>query len=148
MSSFEELLVRDGKLIYKTKGVSMRPLLHQNRDLVIIEVPKGRLKVNDVAFYKRGMDYVLHRVIKVNKDSYVIRGDNTYRIEIVPDSAILGVLTSFVHKGKLVSIKNPLYQCYVRIWNYLYPLRYFLVRCRRIPGYAKRRVLKKRDTTK
>ena len=148
MSSFEELLVHDGKLVYKTKGVSMRPLLHQNRDLVIIEVPKGRLKVNDVAFYKRGMDYVLHRVIKVNKDSYVIRGDNTYRIEIVPDSTILGVLTSFVRKGKHVSIKNPLYQCYVRIWNYLYPLRYFLVRCRRILSNVKRRIIKRRNTIK
>ncbi len=65
MSTFEEILEKDGKLVYKTKGVSMNPMLYQNRDLVVIEVPKGRLKKYDVALYKRGKSYVLHRVIGV-----------------------------------------------------------------------------------
>ena len=54
MSTFEEILEKDGKLVYKTKGVSMNPMLYQNRDLVVIEVPRGRLKKYDVALYKRG----------------------------------------------------------------------------------------------
>ena len=37
MSTFEEILEKDGKLVYKTKGVSMNPMLYQNRDLVVIE---------------------------------------------------------------------------------------------------------------
>ena len=37
MTTFEEILSRDGRLIYKTRGVSMQPMLYQNRDLVIIE---------------------------------------------------------------------------------------------------------------
>ena len=41
--TFEELLEKDGRLVYKTKGVSMLPMLHQNRDLVIIQVPSSRL---------------------------------------------------------------------------------------------------------
>ena len=146
MSTFEEVLTRDGKLVYKIRGVSMLPLLHQNRDLVVIEVPNGRLKKFDVALYKRGTDHVLHRVIRVQKDYYEIRGDNTYRMEIVPDSAILGILTSFVRKGKRTSVSNSLYKCYVRIWNFLYPLRYVLVRCRRILGRAKRRITKRNIT--
>ena len=146
MSSFEEILERDGKLVYKIKGVSMLPLLHQNRDIVIIEIPKDRLKAYDVALYKRGTDYVLHRVIHVQKDFYEIRGDNTYRMENVPNDAILGVLTSFVRKGKQSTVHNPLYKCYVRIWNFLYPLRYLLVLCRRVLGKAKRRITHIRDT--
>ena len=43
MSTFEEILARDGRLVYKTRGTSMLPMLHQERDLVIIEGPKGRL---------------------------------------------------------------------------------------------------------
>ena len=97
MSTFEEILEKDGKLVYKTKGVSMNPMLYQNRDLVVIEVPKGRLKKYDVALYKRGNSYVLHRVIGVNEDgTYSIRGDNTYSIETVPESAVIGVLTAFL----------------------------------------------------
>ena len=54
MSTFEQILKKDGKLIYKTKGVSMNPMLYQNRDLVVLRPPEGRLKEHDVALYRRG----------------------------------------------------------------------------------------------
>ena len=41
--TFEELLQKDGRLVYRTRGVSMEPMLRQNRDLVVIEVPASRL---------------------------------------------------------------------------------------------------------
>lgn len=63
--TFEDILARDGKLVYKTRGVSMEPMLRQNRDLVVIRVPSSRLKKYDVALYKRGDNYVLHRVVGV-----------------------------------------------------------------------------------
>ena len=132
MTSFEELLARDGKLVYKTKGVSMEPMLRQNRDLVVIRVPVSRLRKFDVALYKRGKDYVLHRVIEAKDGYYLIRGDNTYSIEHVPDSAVIGVLSSFQRKGKLYETTNPGYQRYVRVWNAIYPLRLFYVRCRQL----------------
>ena len=74
--TFEKLLEEDGKLVYRTRGVSMEPMLRQNRDLVVIEVPSSRLKKYDVALYRRGTSYVLHRVIGVKSDHYLIRGDN------------------------------------------------------------------------
>lgn len=120
---FEELLTRDGFLVYKTRGVSMEPMLHQNRDLVIIRNPSSRLQKYDVALYRRGKGYVLHRVIGVEKDHYLIRGDNTYSVEIVPDEAVIGVLTSFKRKGKEIGTDNRLYQFYVRFWDAIYPIR-------------------------
>ena len=128
--SFEELLRRDGKLVYRTKGVSMEPMLRQNRDLVIIRSPSARLKKNDVALYRRGKAYVLHRVIGVRKDHYLIRGDNTYALERVPDSAVVGVLTGFLRKGKQYEVTDRRYQRYIRIWNALYPLRLVCARLR------------------
>ena len=121
--TFEKLLEEDGKLVYRTRGVSMEPMLRQNRDLVVIEVPASRLKKYDVALYKRGTSYVLHRVIGVKSDHYLIRGDNTYALETVPDSAVLGVLTAFQRKGKKYSVTDWNYRCYVRFWNAIYPLR-------------------------
>ena len=44
--SFEKLLSRDGYLVYKTRGVSMEPMLRQNRDTVGIRIPLSRLKKN------------------------------------------------------------------------------------------------------
>ncbi|MBR7021475.1 MAG: S24/S26 family peptidase [Lachnospiraceae bacterium] len=138
--SFEEYLAEEGKLVYKTRGVSMEPMLRQNRDLVVIEVPDGRLKRYDVAFYRRGNAYVLHRVIRVTEDGcYRIRGDNTYSIEIVPESDIIGVLTGFCRKGKEYTTDNRAYRRYVRFWCAIYPVRALWVRCRRLGG----RILRK-----
>ncbi|MBQ3703022.1 MAG: S24/S26 family peptidase [Oscillospiraceae bacterium] len=130
-TTFEELLARDGRLVYKTKGTSMEPMLRQNRDLVVIEVPASRLKKDDVAFYRRGESYVLHRVIDVKEDRYLIRGDNTYTLENVPEKAVLGVLTAFVRKGKQHSVDEDGYRRYVRFWNVIYPLRAVCFRCKR-----------------
>ncbi len=99
MSTFEEVLDRDGRLVYRTKGRSMLPMLRQDKDLVIIEPHGARLKPMDVALYKCGSRYVLHRVIRVGDGHYLIRGDNTFSLETVPDGAVLGVLTGFQRNG-------------------------------------------------
>ena len=138
--SFEEYLAEEGKLVYKTRGVSMEPMLRQNRDLVVIEVPDGRLKRYDVAFYRRREAYVLHRVIHVTEDGYRIRGDNTYSIEFVPESDIIGVLTGFCRKGKEYTTDNRAYRRYVRFWCAIYPLRALWVRCRRLGGKILRKL--------
>ena len=146
--TFEEILVRDGRLIYKTKGVSMEPMLRQNRDLVVIGVPEGRLNKYDVALYRRGKDYVLHRVIGVRDGFYLIRGDNTYALERVPDTAVIGVLTGFVRKGRQYSASDAGYMRYVRAWCFLYPLRKTNILLRRLAGSLARRMgLKRRRKT-
>ncbi len=138
--TFEKLLQEDGRLVYRTRGVSMEPMLQQNRDLVVIEVPSSRLKKYDVALYRRGTNYVLHRVIGVKSDHYLIRGDNTYALETVPDSAVLGVLTAFQRKGKKYSVNDRGYRCYVRFWNAIYPLRALRSKCRGVAVSLARRL--------
>ena len=131
-SSFEELLDQDGHLVYRTQGRSMEPMLRQNRDLVIVRVPDLRLCKFDIALHKRGSKYILHRVIGVKPDHYLIRGDNTYMIENVPDSAVIGVLTGFQRKGKQHDVTEPGYRFYARFWNAIYPLRLVYVRIRHL----------------
>ena len=130
MTTFEEILSRDGRLIYKTRGVSMQPMRYQNRDLVIIETFEGRLKPYDVALYRRGKQYVLHRVLSLGDGVYYIRGDNTYTIETVPEGNVLGVLTGFVRKGKQHQVTELGYRFYSRFWHFIYPLRLFRLRMR------------------
>lgn len=130
MTTFEEILSRDGRLIYKTRGVSMQPMLYQNRDLVIIETFERRLKPYDVALYRRGKQYVLHRVLSLGDGVYYIRGDNTYTIETVPEGNVLGVLTGFVRKGKQHQVTELGYRFYSRFWHFIYPLRLFRLRMR------------------
>ena len=46
-----------------TSGVSMYPMLRNRRDTIIVKPPTAPLKKYDVPLYRRGDDYVLHRII-------------------------------------------------------------------------------------
>ena len=135
----EETLNREGWLVYRIKGVSMLPMLRQEKDLVVIEKPKGRLEKYDVALYKRGEDYVLHRVIGLRDDGYIIRGDNTYALEMVPEEDVIGVLTAFIRNGKKTQADDVRYRLYVRFWCAAYPaITQFRRFSRGVRGVARR----------
>jgi len=129
-TTFEKIIEKDGKLIYTNRGDSMMPLIKEGRDLIIIEKPVGRLKKYDVPLYKRDSgQYVLHRVLKVRDDDYVICGDNRTNLEYgISDRHIIGVLTSVVRNGKEISVNNWKYKVYVHVWCDLFPLRVFVLK--------------------
>ena len=52
-SSFEEMIEKEGRLIYSSVGDSMLPLIREGRDIVIIGRCSGRLKKYDVPLYRR-----------------------------------------------------------------------------------------------
>lgn len=131
-STFEEELKEKGVLVYTNVGTSMRPLIRQGKDVMIISSldKLGRnLKKMDVPLYKRESgQYVLHRIIKVTKDGYVIRGDNTYSNEYgVTDSQILGVLSGVIRNGKEISVNSLGYKVYSYLWLYTYYIRKVVV---------------------
>lgn len=133
MISFEEELEKSGKLVYTTVGVSMRPLIKQDRDIAIISKPRERLKKFDVALYKRpNGQYVLHRVVKVLGNGYVILGDNCISKEYnIKDSQILGVLTSLNRNGKEIDLNSFGYKLYVRARYAHYPVRVIIHKLKR-----------------
>ena len=128
-STFEEQLAKNGKLIYTNKGDSMMPLIKQNRDLLIIKPVNGRLKKYDVPLYKRDSgQYVLHRILKVRSNDYVICGDNRWVKEYgISDKHIIGVLAAVVRNGREITVNDRKYRLYVHLWCDLFPLRAFIV---------------------
>ena len=87
--SIKEILETTGKYTGLTSGTSMEPLIHHQRDNIIVVKNKGRLKKYDVPVYvtKTGK-YVMHRVVEVCDDHYVIVGDNLLTKEYVTDDII------------------------------------------------------------
>ncbi len=138
---FEDALTRGGKLVYTCVGTSMLPMLRQRRDLVIIEKNVGRLKKYDVPLYRRDSgQYVLHRIVKVHADSYVLCGDNQWRREYgITDGQIIGVLTAFVRDGREISVTDKQYRLYVRLWCGLFWPRAAFLWCASMPVGVKRR---------
>lgn len=129
-SSFEEILEKEGQLIYTNVGDSMLPLIRQGRDLVVIRPQSGRLKKYDVPLYRRGSgQYVLHRVLKVRESDYVICGDNRWQRETgTTDQHVLGVLTAVIRDGRELTVTDRRYRFYVHLWCDLFPLRAFLLK--------------------
>lgn len=127
---FEEILDRDGRLIYTNVGDSMMPLIKQGRDLLIIEKSAGRLKRLDIPLYKRANGrYVLHRIIKVRENDYVICGDNRWGKEMgVTDAQILGVLTGMIRKGREISMDSWQCRLYAHLWCDFFPIRAFVLK--------------------
>ena len=117
----------------------MRPLFKTHRDVVVISSPKGELRKYDVALYPRWDGRcVLHRVVGVKDDVYLIRGDNTYKLERVPKSRVIGVMTAFNRKGKQYDLSEFSYRFYSRFWNFIYPIRYLVWIAKRVLSKIKR----------
>ena len=129
-STFEEIIRRDGRLIYTNGGDSMRPLIRECLDLLIMTNPDGKLKKYDVPLYRRDTgQYVLHRVLKVRKEDYVICGDNRWQKEYgVTDRQIIGVLTAVVRDGREISVNDRRYRMYAHLWCDCFPLRALLLK--------------------
>ena len=108
----------------------MRPLIRQGRDLLVIKKPTGRLKKYDVPLYRRDSgQYVLHRILRVRENDYVICGDNRWHIETgITDQNIIGVLTAIIRDGKKLPVTDWRYRLYAHLWCDLFPLRAFVLR--------------------
>lgn len=125
--NIEQYLETHETLTYNNKGVSMLPMIVQDRDLMIVRKknPEERLKKFDVAIYVSPTHkYVLHRIIKVDDNGYVFLGDNCVKKEYgIREEQVIAVLTAFVHNGKKIEVTDFGYKFYSRFWYYIYPLR-------------------------
>lgn len=122
--SAEQALKEVGFLAETTAGSSMLPLFKNRRDTVIIKpVGDERLKKYDVPLYRRGQKLVLHRIVKVRENDYLICGDNCEEYEIVTDDQIIGVLSEFYRKNKHHTVEDKGYLRYAKVWVAIFPLR-------------------------
>lgn len=126
--TIEEVLTQKGVYVGPTVGGSMLPMLKARRDTIVVKAKTERLKRLDVALYKRGDAYVLHRVLCPIDGGYIIRGDNCYADEYIPEKDILGVLTEFFRKGKHVLCTDKKYIQYAKRRLKTYKIRRFFVR--------------------
>ena len=137
MPIIREQLAAGESVKFSPRGVSMLPMLRQGVDSIVLSPLPQKLKKYDIPLYQRSNgQYVLHRVVKVEADSYTMIGDNQFVYEKgITHSQIIGVVTSFYRGEKLCRVTDLSYRIYCVLWCKSRPLRHF---CRRAKNWLRR----------
>ncbi len=121
-------LMQSGEIIYTTSGVSMYPMLRNRCDVVHIKKCDRPLKRYDLPLYVRGNALVLHRILKVKNDHYIICGDNCINIENIPLENVYGYVDEFWRGKRHYKSTDLRYRIYVHIWcDFFYIRRAILI---------------------
>lgn len=109
--------LKAGKMVrFGPKGTSMLPLIRQNRDAVMLKTAPQKLKKYDIPLYRRkDGQFVLHRIVAVKKDTYVMCGDNQWQREYsIKRDSILAVADGIWRENKYLSVNSFSYKIYSR----------------------------------
>ena len=92
----------------KLRGFSMRPFLEDNRDKALLTKARN-LKRGDVVLAEIAPRvYVLHRIIKIESDNVVLRGDGNLNCEYCKIDDVKGFAIGFYRK---VFFLDKTYSC-------------------------------------
>lgn len=118
--SKEQFIGENGFLIIHPIGVSMLPLLRGGKDTVELVTPDS-INLHDVIWYRRqDGEYVLHRVVGIEGDTFVLCGDHQITREYgVRRKDVLGVMCGFYRGERHVSVDNMWYRAYVALWSHM-----------------------------
>ena len=124
----EDVLAAEGFYLGPPVGVSMWPMLRNRHDVMMVVPAARELRRYDVALYRRGEKYVLHRVVghyeNGSEKGYVICGDNCVTLEYIPCENVLGVLSGFYRDGHRIDCETSRgYHAYSKLWVALFPVR-------------------------
>ena len=129
MPLIRETLDAGKSVAFSPRGVSMKPMLRQGIDSVVLSPLHGKLRKYDIPLYRYPSGkYILHRIVDVKEDHYICLGDNTYTYETVQPDYLIAVVTAFKRGDKTISVQSPVYRLYCRLWVGAYPLRKFAKR--------------------
>lgn len=97
ISSFIQLNVQKkeytnilGYSLFSTQTGSMSPTIEKG-DIVIVKLKNEDIKENDIITYKKDNSFITHRVVSIEGDSIIAKGDNNNTIdEPIKKDAVVG----------------------------------------------------------
>ena len=123
-------LLAEGKEVrFTPSGVSMRPFIEGDQDSVILKVLTRPPRRGDIVLAQTQTlcgqtTYVLHRLIRIENDTYVLQGDGNLAGE---ERCALGDII-----GRVIRIETPSGRCKPLtrgyLWHLLKPVRNYLLK--------------------
>lgn len=101
-----ETLEKGGTFRLYPKGISMRPLIRQGKDSVLLKSPDTLNKFDIVLYKRENGQYVLHRLLEIS-NGIILRGDNEISSEYgIKKEQIFAKVQTVYRKEKPLS-KEP-----------------------------------------
>lgn len=109
--SYKKIIEEKGSIIINPVGTSMLPLIRQDIDTVLLSKITTPLKKYDVVLFDRpDGKHVLHRIVKVRKNSFDICGDNQVRVEHgVTRDMIIARMEGVYREEAFLPVTDPKY---------------------------------------
>ncbi len=139
----EETLRGGGEVSFRPGGNSMLPMLRNRQDKIVLVNPPEKLRRYDIPLYRReNGQFVLHRIVAVQKDGYTLCGDNQWQLECgVGHAQVIAVVKAFYRGGKYIDCKtSKAYRLYCIIWTRLIPARRLFCKLRGVAGQAGKKI--------
>lgn len=103
-------------VVFSPKGTSMLPLIRQNVDKVVLKKAPNKLKKYDLPLYlRKNGQFVLHRVVGIEKSGYVMCGDNQFEREHgIKNEQILALACGVYRENEYLSFDDKKYVNYCK----------------------------------
>lgn len=136
-------LAQEGVVKIPASGNSMIPLFRHGRDQVTLRGVQGEtLNKYDMILYRRpNGGYVLHRIVGVKEEGYVLRGDAQLWDEYpVPREWVIARVEEFRRGVRSCTCADRRYRAYCVIWVNTVWMRRGMAKLRKGLGRVKRRL--------
>lgn len=111
----------EGKTVkFTVVGNSMYPMLRNGVDNVLLSSKLPPKKYDVILYRRKDGSYVLHRIVGVKKEGFVLCGDNQLKTEFpVRREDVVAVMTAFERNGGEIPKNKLWYRIYSVLWSHL-----------------------------
>jgi signal peptidase I len=131
----KQVLTEGNRTRITVTGLSMYPFLREFIDSVELSTSTfEHIRYGDIVLIERKTgEYVLHRVLKKDKDCFYMVGDAQQWIEgpLYPDQ-LIAVVTAVYRKDKRIECSNLWWRLLCLTWLKLLPFRHLFIRAYRL----------------
>lgn len=121
----EAMLAEGREVQLRVRGNSMRPLLHNDRDRIVLRPCVGphELEPGQVVLFRHGGRHILHRIVRREGTELVLAGDANGRAEErCAEREVVGVAVRVLRKsGRVVACDSLRWRLASHLWRSLPP---------------------------
>ena len=113
----ERLLTEDITATILVRGNSMRPLLRDGRDKVVLRrSQESDIAIGEIMLFRYRGDCIMHRVVEIDGDKVVFAGDGNYKTKVRRTEVIARVISVVRPSGRVVKCDSLRWRTMSRAW--------------------------------